>query len=130
MKVWRVAHGTERDYINRPVGPYRNNRYSDNLREMFEEHCGLDHPSPIMDPMLSGISMGEVCGFSSKEAMRAWFAGWMATLGTLGYLAYEYEVSPEHVRVGQNGQAVFIIDKATELRRHAFDLSPVQLTIF
>lgn len=129
MKVWRVAHNTARDYDGRPVGPYRTSN-APRLTGMYAEHCTSSHLTPMMDPLLCGISMYEVCGFDSLNALRVWFAGWAAELNASGYLVYEYEIAAGHVRVGRNGQAVFLLAKATERKRVTMDLAPVQMAIF
>lgn len=118
--VWRVAHHTltvTTPTGTVPAGPYTApvvdllDQYGDEdavyeLLGMRDVHGqDMHHLAPDQDPGLGRIEAGEVCGFDSPAALRAWFGDYMDVLHAAGFTVRCYRVPA--VRRGALGQVAF-----------------------
>ncbi|MFE1425420.1 hypothetical protein ACFW6C_07630 [Streptomyces fungicidicus] len=124
MRVFRVGHRWHtRSHLNTPTGPYAfgwtdfPDYVAERVNAMRWCHQGDTHPSPREDG-LGQIDRWEVCGFSSLDALHAWFEHhWRLRLHQVGYRITEYDVPEDHVRQG-GFQVVFTASQATPKRHH------------
>jgi len=137
MRVFRVAHeSSTREVAGHPFpcGPYAaGQRFErgvpDDLLTMWWDHNDDWHNSPKQDPTL-GIEKHEVCGFSSLEALSAWFADHLPMLDRLGFRLWQYDVPSDRARVGEHGQVVFCARSAAPVRVGRLPLKTDQLALF
>lgn len=133
MRVYRVAHSTERDGGGFPTGPYTSSpsalpdEATEALWYMGFAHSDDEHPAPEDDSQLGDMRAHDRCGFDSLGALYRWFDGFISTLITCGFRVWVYEVRA--ARVGKHGQALFDRRDAVLVRNEPLTLS-AQLELF
>lgn len=121
MLIYRVAHEVL-TYEDFPSGPYHSASLPFELCQsvswvLVKAHGDCErHLPPQWDSLLDRIEADERCGFDSLEALYKWFEGFIELLIEHGFLIYVYDVHPRDARVGQNGQAVFDMYQAKQVR--------------
>jgi hypothetical protein len=98
------------------IGPYQTLKPDWSSREpelidladaVAREHSDCpDHPSPCFDGIGHLRDEHEICGFSSPDDLKTWFAGWLRKLHRAGYVVAVYDVPDHGVRHGGH-QVVF-----------------------
>lgn len=92
-------------------GPYGSDAFPE-CWSMMNDHGDSYHLSPAGCPILKGIKLNENCGCDTADNLLEWFSiNWMLEMSKHGFGVSIY--SHPRVRVGKNGQALFVKQTAT-----------------